>query len=299
MIKVIEYNNGYIAADIILLLGYFDGMHIGHQKLLEVARAKQAETGYKIAIMTFLGSKEEEVIYTFSERLYSFEQLQIEYCIVVNFDNTFRRQSGEEFIDKLTQICNLKGVICGSDFTFGQGAMSDVQALNKICKRYNIFSIVVDLCMDSNRKDEHFQNKISTSLIKEKLRSGDLSEIERLLGSKYFILGNVVKGKQIARKINFPTANINLEPQKALLKSGVYAVHVAYKGKKYKGIANLGEKPTLYDNTKLLEVHIFDFHRNIYQEQVVVFFDRFIRNIQKFENIQQLQNQIKKDIEQI
>ncbi len=111
--------------------------------------------------------------------------------------------------------------------------MSDVQALNKICKRYNIFSIVVDLCMDSNRKDEHFQNKISTSLIKEKLRSGDLSEIERLLGSKYFILGNVVKGKQIARKINFPTANINLEPQKALLKSGVYAVHVAYKGKKY------------------------------------------------------------------
>ena len=299
MIKIIDYNSGYIAEDIILLLGYFDGMHIGHQKLLQVARAKQKETGYKTAIMTFLGNKEKEVIYTLCERVYSFEQLQIEYCIIANFDDRFRSQSGEDFITHLTKICNLKGVICGSDFSFGKGANAGVQALEEICKKHNIFSTVVELYTDSDGQYKHLKDKISTSTIKQKLKIGDLAEVERLLGSKYFIMGSVVKGNQLGRTINFPTANINLMPKKVMLKNGVYAVHVLYKDKYYRGIANLGEKPTVNGNTQLLEVHIFDFNQNIYQEHIVVYFDKFIRDIQKFENLQQLKNQIKKDIEQI
>ena len=337
--KVIDYNSGWIDESIILLLGYFDGMHIGHQKLLQSARAVAKEKGYKIAIMTFLGNKEKEVIYTYKERLYTFETLKIDYCIAAEFDLSFREQSGLAFIKHLTKICNLKGVACGKDFTFGYGATEGVQTLKEICTEQNIITIIEEVCSDVQDKARDSQEKnatentdndkskecrefskesngntlcnhhisikndkqkISTSTIKQKIKEGALADVERLLGGKYLIMGQVVEGNKLGRTINFPTANINLAPEKVVLKNGVYAVHVLYEGKSYKGIASLGNKPTVdTSNAKLLEVHIFDFQKDIYQEEIIVYFDKFIREIQKFENLEQLKNQIKNDIESI
>lgn len=329
--KVIEYSRGRIEESTIVLLGYFDGMHIGHQKLLQKAREVAMQNAYKIAIMTFLGNKEKEVIYTYKERLYSFEKLGIDYCIVANFDTAFKNQTGREFIEHLTKICPLKAVVCGSDFTFGKGAVEGIEDLKKICFHFKlqtyiekVYTNVDDLQTSSTasilphiksrenlplKSDEKYsglenissqeKEKVSTTTIKKLLQEGAIQQVEQLLGSPYFILGEVVLGNQIGRTIDFPTANIKLDSHKVILKNGVYAVQVCYAGKQYKGIANLGRKPTVDGNQQLLEVHIFDFEKEIYGQEIVVYFLKFIREIKKFNGLQELKNQIKKDIKEI
>lgn len=320
--KVIEYAHGKIEDAIILLLGYFDGMHLGHQKLLQKARAVAKQKNYKIAIMTFLGNKEKKVIYTYPERLYTFEKLGIDYCIVANFDRQFKRQTGREFIEHLTQICNLKAVVCGSDFTFGNGALEHVDHLKTICNARNIQTFIEEMYSGFENVDNSFatftmpvqsasldtceivdtfrkQDKISTTTIKKWIECGALERIEKLLGYPYFILGKVIAGNQLGRTIGFPTANIQLDRQKVLLKTGVYAVQVAYGGKIYKGIANLGQKPTVNGVEHMLEVHILGFSQEIYGQNIVVYFLQFIREIQKFKSLEELKNQIQKDIKKI
>src|SRR5210317_1810990 len=275
----------------VVAIGNFDGVHLGHQKVLKEAKAKAKKNNLKFGLITF------EPIPTLffnknikNHRLNSLIQKK-DLLIIINFNKSFSNISAENFIKKiLIQKIKAKFIFVSKNFKFGKNRSGNTNTLKQNEKKYFYKTIITNPLKRKNKV-------ISSTLIRKNLSYGKLSLVSKLLGRPWTIEGEVVKGFQRGRKIGFPTCNIKLSDY-ILPKYGVYAVTVQsgqFNGKR-KGIANIGIRPTFNGKLPLLEVNIFGINANLYKKILKVNFIKFIRKEKKFESIQSLKNQIHKDI---
>lgn len=287
-----------------LTIGNFDGVHLGHQAVLRHLRKKADELQLPMAVMLFepqpseyfSGLMQREVqaparLMRLRDKLYYLAQAGTDYVICVKFDRVFAAQSAEEFIrDWLVSKLNVKFLSVGDDFRFGAKRKGGYTLLQQAGKQYGF-------TVEDNHSFCLEERRISSTMIRQALAQDNLQLAESLLGKPYRIWGKVVHGKKLGRTIGFPTANIGLQRQVNPIK-GVYAVKVRLKNEEiFEGVANIGQRPTVQGVKQLLEVHLFDFHRDIYGQNVAVEFCYKIRDEVKFPSVAALTEQIGKDVQ--
>lgn len=231
------------------------------------------------------------VSYPLPEKLEQLEKMGVDLAYVIRFDISFAAVYPEDFIEECLLPLGCRHVVVGFDYTFGHRGMGTAQTLQELARgRYG-----VDIVGPVNRLGE----KVSSTVIREYLHHGDVEQTRHLLGRPYKISGEVVHGDKRGRTIGFPTANVRVSSPYLIGKNGVYGVRFTVGGQVYQGVMNVGIKPTfeLEKKEKSLEVHIFDFKREIYGEKVEVEFLFFIRDEQKFSGVEALIAQIQQDVQ--
>jgi len=284
----------------VVAIGNFDGIHLGHQKVLNQARLKAKKENLKFGVITFepipnmFFNKNIKYnrINSAEQKIYYLNKLKLDFLIIINFNESFSNISAEHFISKIL-VAKLKSkyIFVSQNFRFGKKRLGNTNTL-KIFEKKNLYKTIITIPYQKNKKI------ISSSLIRKKIYEGNVVEVKKLLGRPWIIKGEVVKGEQRGKKIGFPTCNIKWDSY-VLPKLGVYSVQVETKNFKKKGIANLGYRPTFNGKTLLLEVNIFGIKVNLYKKILKVSFIKFIRPEKKFKNINELKKQIKKDIAKI
>lgn len=282
-----------------ICLGYFDGIHVGHQELINKTVSEAKKYNLVPTFFTFdpdpnfvLGfKKKNEMIMPLSERFKIVKNLGIKDIVVVNFDESVKNMSPQEFIDYLLNDLNVKNITAGFDFSFGKFGKGKVGDLLKLEPQVKI-NVINELKINDK--------KVSSSTIIEDIKNGNVENLEETLGRKYSIKGKVIRGLGNGKKFSFPTLNIELNDEYVEPKHGVYAVNVKYLDKEYLGMANIGVHPSISKLDKaILEVNLFNFNEEIYNEIVEVTFLYFLREEVKFSSIDELINQLKKDKDEI
>ena len=283
----------------ILLIGNFDGLHIGHQKLFKLAEKYKKKNNIKIGVLTFEPmpkmffnkTLKNFKISNLKQKVSNFKNFKIDFVIIKKFDKKFSKINYISFIEKiLFKKLQPKYIFVSNNFRFGNKREGDVKKLKFFEKKYN-FKII-------NPKPLKKKTKIiSSTLIRKMISNGKINNANRFLDRNWSIDGKVRIGRKMGRKIGFPTCNIELNDY-VIAKPGVYAVKILReKNKKLlKGIANLGYRPTFNQKEILLEIHIFNFSRNLYNKSLTIEFIDFIRKEKRFKNINQLKKQINLDI---
>ncbi len=283
----------------IILIGNFDGLHLGHQKLFNSAKILKRKEKLKIGVYTFdptpkmffFKNLKNYRISNLNQKLNLFQKFSVDFVINQKFNRKFSKVTCNNFIKKIlfTKI-KAKYIFVSNNFRFGFNREGDVKLLKSYEKKYN-YNIIKPSPLKIKNKI------ISSTLIRNLLQNGELELANKYLNRNWSIEGVVVKGRQMGKKIGFPTCNINLEDY-IIAKPGVYAVKIIIeKNKKtFNGIANLGYRPTFNQKKILLEVNIFNFNKNLYNKRLMVEFLKFIRGEKKFSGIEQLKKQIKKDL---
>ena len=285
--------------DSIILVGNFDGVHLGHQKLFSLAKKYKKKYSLKIGVLTFdpmpkmfFNDKLNNFrISTLDQKIRLLKNLNVDFIITKKFDKKFSKTKSISFIkETLGKKLKPRFIFVSNNFRFGNKREGDVKQLirfEKICG----FKVVKPKPLLISKKI------ISSTLIRNFLQKGKLQKANKFLGRKWSINGKVQKGRQLGKKIGFPTANIDIRDY-ILACPGVYAVNVQMSGKMnyLKGIANLGYRPTFSGKKILLEVHLFNFSGNLYNKYLTVEFKKFIRKEKKFKNVDQLRKQIKTDL---
>lgn len=290
--QIVQYGEKY-SVPCVLLLGYFDGMHVGHRALVAKAKQVAQKLGCAVGIMTFTQSKKGGQIYLFEERLHIFSSLGIDFVLAAQFDEKFKSTSPQEFLQTLCSCLCVRAFVCGEDFTFGKDAQGNVSLLQEFSKANNI-SVFVEKLVDFGGE------KAAATLAKKYLDEGDVRSLSKLLGGKYFVFGTVsTEGRHIGRRMGFPTANIHLSAEKYPLKRAVYAVSAELDKKMYRGIANYGARPTFGDGRVVLEAYFDGYKGDLYGREITVYFDDFLREIKKFDSAEALSAQLTKDLEKI
>ncbi len=283
----------------IILIGNFDGLHLGHQKLFSLANNFKKKHSLKVGVLTFEPMPKmffNKNIKNFrisnqTQKINLLSQFGVDFVITKKFDKDFSKTKSINFIEKiLDKKLKAKFIFVSNNFRYGNKREGDVKQLIKFENRCN-YKIIKPKPLSIKRKI------ISSSLIRNYLQNGRINEVNKLLDRNWSIIGKVQKGKQLGKKIGFPTANIDIKNY-VLACPGVYSV-IAKIGKNLntiKGIANLGYRPTFKGKKILLEVHLFNFSGNLYNKDLTVEFLKFIRKEKKFKNVSQLRKQIKKDL---
>ncbi len=276
----------------VVALGVFDGVHLGHRYILKAAvRKARAIKGRSLAVTFYPHPQGKYSLYSLEHRLRLIEELGIDACIVVKFSLGFSRTSAEDFIKNiLVKKIGANFIFVGENFKFGRGASGNFRLLRKLEGVYNykikIFKVV---------KAGH--QAVSSTYIRKLISEGKIVPAQKLLQRPVTVLGTVVKGMSLAKKIGFPTANIN--PHHEILPpTGVYAVKIILNNKIFRGVCNIGRKPTVLNrNTqKHVEVYILGFNKDIYGKDLEIQFIRKIRDEKKFASIAILAGQIRKDV---
>lgn len=293
MLPVIDYETGRFGRPCILLLGYFDGVHVGHRRLISRAKEEGAARGLPVGIMTFYGGKNGGQIFDFDERLFLFRSLGLDFVCAARFDGAFRATDGEAFLEHLRTALGVRLFVCGEDYTYGRGAAGNADSLRRYASSHGAEALVLPLVNAGGEK-------AATSRAKQLLGSGDMAALAELLGGRYFVRGRVsTEGRHVGRRIGYPTANLHLPPEKYPPATGVYAVTVAAEGALYRGIANYGARPTFGDEQVVLEVYVDGYRGDLYGQELIVYFDFRIRGVRKFDSAAQLSEQLQKDLEKI
>jgi riboflavin kinase/FMN adenylyltransferase len=281
----------------VIAIGNFDGLHLGHQKVLNQARLKAKKnksffgvvTFEPVPVMFFNKKIKNHRINSLNQKINSFKNLKINFLVIIKFNKKFSKMNYKNFIYKIIhQKLNSKFIFISKNFRFGKNREGDV---SKLINNESTYSYKT--CVEKPLKK--YDKVLSSSTIREEISKGNIEKVNRLLGRKWCIEGNVIKGEKRGRKIGFPTCNIKLNDY-ALPKLGVYAVKIEVNKMSRMGIANIGYRPTFKGKNLLLEVNIFGLKANLYNKKIKVNFIKFIRSEKKFNNIDQLKVQIKKDI---
>ncbi|MGE8204038.1 bifunctional riboflavin kinase/FAD synthetase [Heyndrickxia sp. NPDC080065] len=291
---------------LVIALGYFDGIHLGHQKVISSARQIADQKKWKSAVMTFdphpsvvlsQNHKQIELITPLEEKKNLVEAMGIDYLFVVRFTSSFANLSPEEYVDQYLIGLNVHHVVAGFDFTFGKFGKGTMETLPIYSKGKFTCSTVEKLAINREEGEE----KVSSTLTRQLLNNGDMKEVRRVLGRYYRTKGIVIHGEKRGRQIGFPTANIKLNSDYIIPKPGVYAVKIKVNGTWFNGVCNVGFKPTFKmkeDYSLTIEVHIINFDDSIYGEEVSIEWHLRIRDEKKFDGIDQLKQQIAKDTEE-
>jgi riboflavin kinase / FMN adenylyltransferase len=285
----------------VMALGYFDGIHLGHQEVIRTAVKIAAEKGYKSAVMTFhphpsvvLGKKEKHVhlITPLKKKEQLIAKLGVDYLYIVEFTPAFAQLFPQQFVDQYIIGLHVKHVVAGFDFTYGRLGKGTMETLPFHSRDQFTQTVVPKLSIAGE--------KISSTYVRKLLKNGDVDQLPRLLGRFYEVEGTVVNGERRGRTIGFPTANIALNDDYLLPALGVYAVKVKIGTDVFEGVCNVGYKPTFHTNREgmpNIEVHIFDFAKDIYGETMTIEWHLRLRSEQKFASVDELIAQIKRDKE--
>ena len=279
--------------------GTFDGVHLGHQKIINRLNEVAKHTLGQSVVITFYPHPRSvispdnhivKLLSTLDEKIELLEQSGVNHLLIIPFTREFSELSSEEFIQKiLIETIGTKTLVIGYDHRFGKNREGGFDYLKLNKKNYG-FEIE-----EISRQD--IENVVvSSSKIRKALQEGDVPSADHFLGRNYSLSGVIVKGKQLGRTIGFPTANIQVrEIAKLIPSDGVYAVNVYYKENAFGGMLNIGNRPTVDGTYQTVEVNIFDFDQEIYGENLKVDFLQKIRNEQKFNGLDELKDQIAKD----
>jgi len=288
-----KHLNGVIA------IGNFDGLHLGHQKVINEARQKAKKFKLPLGVMTFepvpvmffSKKKKDHRINSLKQKITQFKKLKLDFLIIIKFNKKFSSLTAEQFISKIIhKKTKCKYLYVSRNFKFGSKRQGNIQTLKKFERKFNYKNIITN---------PYKQNKkmISSTFIRKKIRAGKIMEINKLLNRRWCIEGRVIKGKKRGRKIGFPTCNMDLSNY-VIPKIGVYAVKVNFGKLNKDGIANIGFRPTFKGQSLLLETNIFGINKNLYNKVLSISFKKFIRPEKKFRNFEHLRKQIKLDIKQ-
>lgn len=281
MLKTVFFKEQLQTDGCVMLLGGFDGLHVGHKKLLQRARAH----GVPVGIMTIVGGKEEDCLFTFAEREEIFRSHGVDFVFELPFSE-IKDFSPKAFVEVLKERFSPRAFVCGDDFRFGKGALGDAKTLQEIGQ----------VCVEIEKLVTADGKKISTTTIKRHLKNGEVESANELLGEQFFLAGKVVQERGIGKTLGFPTANIPYPKEKFSIRKGVYETRVCVDGKEYKGITNHGDRPTFQEKSSTTETYLDGFNGTLYGRVLKVRFVRFLREIQKFDDAKQLQAQLQKDI---
>jgi riboflavin kinase / FMN adenylyltransferase len=282
----------------VVTLGTFDGVHLGHQKIIDRLLNSTFQNDLESVVLTFLqhprailhANSNIQLLNTIDEKINLLEKKGIDNLIVHPFDAAFYELSGEEFVKNiLVDQLNIQKIIIGYDHRFGKNRASDIHDLIYFGKKYH-FDVEQISVKEIN------EISISSTKIRDAIASGNITLANQYLGYCYTFSGTVIKGKQLGRTIGFPTANINIEnKQKILPKNGVYIIEGTWNNLTYKGMMNIGVKPTVEGKNISIEAHFFDMNSDIYNLNITISVLEFIREEIKFESMDQLKNQLHLD----
>ena len=276
----------------IVILGNFDGVHKGHQVILQKAVETAKDKGLKTIVYTFseYPKNQQTKITTCSEKAYFLDKNKIDYLCLEQFEKV-RNYSPEEFVEKvIVNDLNAAEVYCGFNFTFGKGKSGNIETLKKLLEERNLKLNVQKAVLDDDGKI------ISSTRIRNYIKGGNFEKVRELLGHNFIILGEVIYGKQLGRVIGFPTANLKFE-NKIYPEFGVYGVKIHIQGdeKIYNGVMNIGRNPTVDVGILSVETNIFDFNEDIYGKIILIEVLENIRYEKKFSSVEKLKEQIGKD----
>jgi len=285
-----------LSRNTVIAIGNFDGVHLGHQSILQFLAKKAEELDLASLVLTFsphpekiLGGARIRMLQTLDQRLEGIEKFGIQTVLVVSFDEKFSNLSSQEFIQKIVvNILRAKVVIVGENFQFGKNREGDISLLNRLASRYNfqVFSI------PSVTKENMV---VSSSMIRSLLQEGKIEKTNLLLGRSYEIDGKVIKGKSLGKSLGFPTANIQTENE--IVPSGVFITSVGINAKTLPSLTNIGICPTFSQQETNIESYIINFDQDLYGEKIKINFFKKIRDEMKFATPEELSSQIKKDLE--
>ncbi|WP_028979392.1 bifunctional riboflavin kinase/FAD synthetase [Sporocytophaga myxococcoides] len=285
----------------IVTIGTFDGVHLGHRKILNRLKETSKEEKGESVVITFWphprkvlqGADSLKLLLTLEEKIEMIASCGIDHLLLIPFTKEFSTTSSEDFIHKiLIDKIGTKKLVIGYDHKFGKNREGSFEYLKE-----NASSIGFQVEEIPREDIEH--NAISSTSIREALSQNNVSKATTLLGRPYSVKGKVVEGKKLGRELGYPTANIEVEdPEKILPADGIYTVFVKVEDKKFGGMLSLGFNPTVEGKGRSMEVHIFDFNKNIYGESVEVGFLEFLRFEAKFPNLDALIDQLKVDEKQ-
>lgn len=290
MLEIYRYGEK-ISMPCALVLGGFDGLHLGHRALLHEAK----KTGLPVVITTMLGAKG-SALFTKEERAFIFENTAIDFVYEIPFTEELKNTEAEEFLVALFGNINAEQVFCGEDFRFGKGARGTIELLKAFAPVRVADTVKVG------------DTKVSTSLCKQYLSENNFKMLKELLDEEsgpfydykfYFIQGVVEHGRQVGRTYGFPTLNLSIPSEKLLPQDGVYGGFAVTPKGAYKSIINIGARPTFGVEERKVEAYLKNFSGDLYGESVRVYPTEFLRGIKKFSSEKELKNQLKKDIERI
>ena len=283
-------------------IGFFDGVHLGHRFLLEQVKEIANREGIHSAIITFTAHPRQtlqsdfcpQLLSTLDEKVQLLEMTDTDSCILLPFTKDLSLLSAKEFMQLLHNTYNVQILVIGYDHRFGHNRMETFEDYIRYGEELGMQIIQANAYTQG-------KSKISSSSIRCLLYEGDVTTASHYLGYLYRISGIVTEGYKIGRKIGFPTANISIDsPYKLIPAKGVYSVNVQICNQIYKGMLNIGHRPTLNNGTDLsIEVHIFNFSEDIYHQEIQIEFLQFIRPEIKFSSIEELTKQIEKDMQVI
>jgi riboflavin kinase / FMN adenylyltransferase len=288
-----KHGNGVIA------IGNFDGLHLGHQKVINEARQKAKKFRLPLGIMTFepvpvmffSKKNKDHRINSLKQKKTQLRKLKLDFLVIIKFNKRFSSLTAEQFIEKIIhKKTKCRYLYVSRNFKFGFKRRGNIQTLKKFEKEFN-YKNIVTTPYKKNKKT------ISSTFIRKKIRAGKIEEINKLLNRNWCIEGKVIKGKKRGRKIGYPTCNMSLNNY-VVPRLGVYAVKVKSGSFNKDGIANIGYRPTFKGQSLLLETNIFGINKNLYNKVISVSFRKFIRAEKKFKNFEYLKKQIKLDIKQ-
>ncbi|MDT8858981.1 bifunctional riboflavin kinase/FAD synthetase [Alkalihalobacillus sp. MEB130] len=284
----------------VMALGYFDGVHIGHQAVIKQAIKIAKDLGVSTSVMTFhphpkevLRKTEMNYITPLPDKIKKIEKLGIDTLYVVNFTTSFASLTPQQFVDHYLIGLQVVHAVAGFDFTYGALGKGTMETL-PFHARNRLDSTVVRKHVAGD--DE----KVSSTKIRQLLDNGDVASVTELLGEEYKIRGTVVNGEKRGRTIGFPTANVEPIERYIIPRTGVYAVRLTVDKEQYNGVCNIGFKPTFHneqESTPTIEVHLFSFDKDIYGLDVEIQWHSRIRSEKKFAGFEQLVEQIKRDKE--
>jgi len=286
---------------LVMALGFFDGVHLGHQKVILAAKQVADKRGLKSAVMSFnphpsvvLGRSVQHIKYItpLDEKVRLIQNLGIDYFFVVRFTEEFANLLPQEYVDQYLIDLNVKHVVAGFDYTYGRMGKGTMETLTFHSREKFTFSVIEKL--------QFGQEKISSTSIRAGIHDGKMEQLPHFLGRFYTTSGKVIHGEKRGRTIGFPTANVDIHDDYLLPPTGVYAVKFTIEKSKetFQGVCNVGYKPTFHKekaDKPSIEVYIFDFNRDIYAEEVTIEWHRRLRSEQKFSGIEELIAQIEKD----
>lgn len=281
---------------VVIALGYFDCVHKGHRKVIGNAFTLAEKLNAKPVVFTFDGNlkgaikgENERTVYTTTERITILNEMGVKDVYNAPIDKEFLLLGAKAFLDKLNSELNIVGYVTGDDYRFGHKGCGDVDFLKQYAGQ-NAQQVVVTNTETADGL------RISTSLIKELLASGDIKRANYLLDRNYSITGEVLKDRRVGTSMGFPTININVENQKHLIKNGVYYGNVIVDAINYKAIINYGNRPTFNLNEKVLEAHLIDFDGDLYGKTLTISFEGYLRDIIAFKDGNSLKAQLEKDL---
>ena len=283
----------------IYALGFFDGVHLGHQALLTQCRRMAQETGCKAGVVTFIGHPDTLVhgstpllINTPGDRKKLLkEQFHMDTVAELPFDKKLMTMPWQAFIEMLTEHYGAAGFVCGHDFRFGDHGMGTAALLLSYCEEHELpCTVIPEQTLDGVA--------VSSTHIRNLLEAGALEQANRFLGHPHMLTGQVVSGRKLGRTLGIPTANLLIPEGVVQLRYGVYACKAVAEGKEYLAVTNIGNRPTVGGHRVTVEPWLMDFDGDLYGKELTLFFHAFLRPERKFDSLEELREEIQKNAAQ-